>query len=218
MEEARTESEQIYVNDGGIMKIICPFCGALQTPRRRSYEDAQDAAEDAAAQCDCDEAREWRMRTVAKCTVKPFRADAKPENVEVAACKFCGQTQPVPVGNLLDSGLSAREYVSRMCKCGAARTYQAELEAERRRAQTMHEAWETIESMFALEDATDEKAVRSRGIVTGELLNLAALVYDKRIKKTTVNISSQITAVISLNKNDGLKIEKKKKTSEAAEI
>ena len=82
----------------------------------------------------------------------------------------------------------------------------------------MHEAWETIESMFALEDATDEKAVRSRGIVTGELLNLAALVYDKRIKKTTVNISSQITAVISLNKNDGLKIEKKKKTSEAAEI
>lgn len=118
MEEARTEAEQIYVNDGGVMKIICPFCGALQTPRRRSYEDAQDAAEDAAAQCDCDEAREWRMRTVAKCTVKPFRADAKPENVEVAACKF----------------------------------------------------------------------------------------------------SSQITAVISLNKNDGLKIEKKKKTSEAAEI
>ena len=54
--------------------------------------------------------------------------------------------------------------------------------------------------------------------MTGELLNLAALVYDKRIKKTTVNISSRITAVISLNKNDGLKIEKKKKTSEAAEI
>lgn len=218
MEEARTESEQIYVNDGGVMKIICPFCGALQTPRRRSYEDAQDAAEDAAAQCDCDEAREWRMRTVAKCTVKPFWADVKPENVEVAACKFCGQTQPVPVSNLIESGLSSREYVSRMCKCGAARTYQAELEAERRRAETMHEAWETIESMFALEDATDEKAVRSRGIVTGELLNMAALVYDKRIKKATVAISSQITAAISLNKNDGLKIEKKKKTSEAAEI
>lgn len=29
MEEARTEAEQIYVNDGGVMKIICPFCGAL---------------------------------------------------------------------------------------------------------------------------------------------------------------------------------------------
>lgn len=44
MEEAKIDAEQIYVNDDGVMKIICPFCGALQTPRRRSYEDAQDAA------------------------------------------------------------------------------------------------------------------------------------------------------------------------------
>ena len=206
---------EIYINDGGILKIVCPFCGSLQNPRRSGYEDAQDAAEDAAGQCDCEEAREWRMREADKPYMKPFCAESQPANVEIAACKFCGQTQPVPKELLSERGLSAREYVTRICKCSTARAYQSTLEAERNRADALQKAYESIEDMFSAEGSEEN---RDRGMVRGMLVELSALVYDSRIKKATLQITSGIAAVISKSSSGALKIEKKCKSSESAEI
>lgn len=60
------QAETIYINDNGIQKIMCPFCGTLHSPTRKYYPSKSDAEDDAAAQCACDEAREWRKISVKK--------------------------------------------------------------------------------------------------------------------------------------------------------
>lgn len=208
------QAETIYINDNGVQKIMCPFCGTLHSPTRKYYPSKSDAEDDAAAQCACDEAREWRKISVKKPMIRPFIAGQGPSKVEIAACRFCGQTQPIPEESLEASRLTPAEYVSRVCKCTGARTYQDYLEKEQERSENLQTAAERIRTMFF----DGEEDMQERELTEALLHNVCELVYDEVLKKGTIQLNYNTTAVIKKNNNGGLKIEKKWKASESTEI
>ncbi len=192
----------------GLADVFCPFCGKQLPGRRSRYEDDQEAAEDAAAQCDCAEAREWRQIKI------PRRNKAgDKEAMVLGVCRFCGQTMALSKVTLSETGLSARECASRLCGCPGAAGYQITLENEQARAEKLQEAYQNIEIMFLNRD--DGQNMEA---VTGIMMELVGMVYDEHLKKVSLQISAGVAAVIGRTASGSIRIEKKQKRVESAEV
>lgn len=211
--------EAIIVCDGGKHYVPCPACGLLVPTRHDSF-DTQEAADcEALTYCECEAAREWRKIKPHRPNVRPFAVDNAPPELEMAPCRFCGQVQPVPLADLRATGLPAVEFVTRLCRCGAAQSYQSRLEEERRRAEDLQRAAENIDNLFGPpEYGENEKQEKARRAATALLKTACELIYDLRIEKITLGISYTTTATVGRNSKGNIKIGKSVKSGESVEI
>lgn len=215
----QSADEGLVVCDGGRHYVVCPECGTLVPTKHDHFDTQENADSEARTYCECIAAREWRKIKPHRPNVRPFAVNNAPNDIEMAPCRFCGQVQPVPLADLRGAGLPAVEFVTRLCRCGAAQTYQSRLEEERRRAEDLQRANENIDNLFGPpEYGESEKQEKARRAAIDLLKAACELIYDRRIAKITLGISYTTTATVSRNSKGNIKIGKAVKSGESVEI
>lgn len=119
----------------------------------------------------------------------------KDENMDVCkgACKFCGQIATFN-GDISWTYEEWNEMATEMCGCEEAKAYTA-------RKEQKEVAAELILHLFPTKDGNGSTAQALLG-------RIADAVIEQRIKKATVQISGEVKATISLDKEGKIKVKK----------
>jgi len=123
-----------------------------------------------------------------------------------AACRFCGQFQDF-TGASLPWGTDIIEEATLRCDCGLARAYADKLEAKqkaiRNRVYALMRAQDTSEEMFG-EIAVGFGKLPVREEIKQHILEAATLIYDRRIKGATIDVTPSVKVKISKSSKDKL--------------
>ncbi|WP_432353878.1 hypothetical protein [Anaerotruncus rubiinfantis] len=125
-------------------------------------------------------------------------------------CRFCGQVKDMP-----DAGYSLQkdldEIATRQCECLDAKSYAADLRRERERIEkrltAQEQAEDAIDEMFG-EQAPGYGKITIKEDTRAHILQTAMMVYDRKMRGATIEVTDGIKVKISRSAKDILKIKR----------
>lgn len=123
-------------------------------------------------------------------------------DTEYGACQYCGQMVALPEREYFTAA-EQTESATYHCNCPEAAKYKYEKDAAIEREYALERAATHIEKMYGSgAEAYDLDSVDE--IVKALMLSVATMIYDKKIKDTTINVTPELKVKISKSAKDKL--------------